>query len=330
MDRARVVRFSVTVATLFSAVAAQEVRLSNGEVIPGSVKSVDGSRAKITTIEGKMRVVGVESIDCERLVDGSVKRHPARLATGALDAASRAALTRLQEGAAILEEELRPLTVRCTQEAIDALRAVAANKGHRSRQVATRILALTATKEGIRAAFDVANADAGGPLWAALASVISSGACIGAIEAAGARPDVDAMVASKDRQVRFTCSWIAAKLGSPEALPVLATFVGDPDHHIRESAATCLAECGNAAGAKILIGMCTREKSPEMEANRKADAETRDMLLRMVARERIHACELLGRLQCKEAIPALTALGKNRDAALAAAAKKALAAIRDA
>lgn len=330
MNRVRCVRFALAAAVLFPALAAQEVRMSNGEVIAGAVKSVEGSRAKIVTSDGKMRVVGVESIDCERLADGTVKRHPAHLVTGVLDAPSQAALARLQKGAVVTHEELLPLTVRCTQEAIDALNVIAVNKGHKSRQAAARILALTATKEGLRAAFDAANGDAGGTLWQAIASAISSGACLGAIEAAGARADVEAMMTSKDRQVRFACAWIAAKLGSPDALPVLATFVGDPDHHARESAATCLAECGNAAGAKVLIGMCTREKSPEMEANKKADAETRDMLLRMTARERIRSCELLGLLKCKLAIPALTALGKNSDPALAEAAKKALAAIHDA
>lgn len=329
MHHFEIVRSCLTIATLLAVVAAQEVRMSNGDVIAGSVKSVDGSRARIATTDGKMRVVGVDLIDSELLADGSVKRHPARLATGVLETPMQTALARLQKGAVVTEDELLPLTARCTQEAIDALRAIAANKGHKSRQLAARILALTATKEGIRAAFDAANADVGGPLWPAIANAISSGACIGAIDAAGGRPDVEAMLVSKDRQVRFATAWIAAKLGSADALPVLATFVGDPDHHARESAATCLAECGNAAGAKVLIGMCSREKSPAMEANKKADTETRELLVHLAARERIRCCELLGRLKCKEAIPALTALGKHRDQVLAEAARRALAAIQD-
>lgn len=327
MRHVRIARTCLMVACFFPAVAAQEVRMSDGEVLAGTVKSVEGSKAKIATADGKMRVVGVESIDCERLADGKVKRHPARLVTGALDAPTQALLARLQQGAAVTEEELMPLKARCTQEAIDALRAVASAKSHKSRQAAARILALTATKEGMRAAFDAANADASEVLWQSIANTISSGASIGAIEAADASADVEARLTSKDRQVRFACAWIAAKLGSTAALPVLATFVGDPDHHAREAAATCLAECGDATGAKVLIGMCTREKSPAMEANKKADAETRDLLARMTARERIHSCELLGQLKCKEAVAALTALGKSKDPLLAAAAKKALTAI---
>ena len=317
----------VLAASAAAGALAQEVVTSNGEVIAGSVVSVEGSRAKIRTADGAMRVVGVESIDCERLADGKVKRHPAQLTKGPLDAPSVAMLARLQKGDPVAEEDLMPLTAKCTQEAIDALSAVASNKGHKARQAAARILALTATKEGIRAAFDAANADTGGVLWKAIANGIGSGAGIGAVDAAGARGDVEAMLTSKDRQVRFGCAWIAAKLGSTDALPVLATFVGDADHHVRESAAMCLAECGNPAGAKLLITMCTRERSPEMEANKKADAETRALVARLVSRERIRSCELLGQLKCKEAIPALTALGKHKDLALAAAAKKALEAI---
>ena len=111
------------------------------------------------------------------------------------------------------------------------------------------------------------------------------------------------------------------------ALPVLATFVGDSDHHVRESAAMALGECGDARGAKLLIAMCARERSPEVEANKKADAETRALVARIASRERIRCCELLGSLHCKEAIATLTALGKHKDGALAAAAKKALEAI---
>lgn len=327
MVAVRFATFVLTFATLFRAVAAQEVVMSDGEVIAGSVVSVDGSRAKVRATDGAMRVVGVDRIDCEHLADGTTKRHAAQLVKGPLDAPMQALLTKLQKGDAVPEEQLMPLVAKCTQEAVDVLGAAAQDKNHKARLVAARILAMTATKEGMRAAIDAAKADTGGALWKALSSVTSAGASIAAIDAAGARADVEAQMTSKDKNVRFGCAWVAAKLGSKEALPVLATFVGDPDHHVRESAATCLGECGDASGAKLLITMCSRERSPEMEANKGADAETRALVTRFVARERIHSCELLGKLQCKEAVPTLTALGKHKDPVLAAAAKKALEAI---
>jgi hypothetical protein len=108
---------------------------------------------------------------------------------------------------------------------------------------------------------------------------------------------------------------------------VLATFVGDSDHHVREDAAMTLAECGNDAGSKLLVVMARRDRSPEMEANRGADEATKALVARLARRERLRACELLGRLQVQSAVAMLRGLAAGKDEELAAAAKRAIARI---
>jgi hypothetical protein len=74
--------------------------------------------------------------------------------------------------------------------------------------------------------------------------------------------------------------------------------------------------------------MAERERSPAMDANRGADAATQELVARGTRRERVRACELLGGLRYAAAAPTLTALSKHKDAEIAAAATKALAALR--
>lgn len=324
MTRWLVVSAFVALATVLS---AQEVRMTNGEVLAGSVVSVDGSRAKVRTTDGAMRMVDARSIDVELRADGTEKRHPCTLVAGPIAPPIAALLARLQKGEPLEMPDLSQLTMACSADLVAELGKVADGKAAAPRALAVRALTMSATKEGLRAALDRAIADRTGALWREVAAQIPAGACLGALEALGAVEDVDKGLTSKEKGVRFGCASAASKLGSKAALPVLATFVGDSDHHVRESAAVTLAECGDPAGAKILMVMCKRERAPVEDANRDADAATRDLVARIARRERIRACELLGKLRFAAAASTLQALGKHADAAIAAAAQRAAAAI---
>lgn len=306
--------------------ASPEVRMANGDVLIGAVVAVEGSRAKVKTAEG-LRMVDVRSIDCERLADGSEKYHPAVLTPGPIPAPAQALLQRLQKGEALDVPDLSLLTASCNQELVTSLTGLLTAKLPAVRAQAARALVLTATKEGVRAALDAALADTTGAHWRAIAGALTGGAVLGAVVELEARADLEKAFPSKDKAVRFACAWAAGKLGSTAALPVLATFVGDGDHHVRESAAMCLAERGDPSGQKVLITICRRERSPAMDANRDADPGTRAMLERAARAERLRACELLGRLRCADAIGVLSALARHKDAGLAAAARDAGAAI---
>ena len=315
----------LSLLALAAAVPAQEVVMASGEPIPGKVVSVAGHRAKIEMAGGGFRMADVRTIDRERTADGATKHHAARLAEGGLTPAVERQLARLQKGDLQALPEVMQLTENCTAALVAELQKLVASKSAAVRATASRVLAMTATKEGVRAALDAALADDTGALWREVANTLTNGASLGAIEDLAALADIEKGLTSKDKSVRRACAWIATRLGSKEAIPVLATFVADSDHHVRESAAMCLAEAGNDAGAKVLLAICKRERSPAMEANRDADQATRDLVARATQRERVMACELLGKLRHAAAAPTLTALGKHADPAIAAAAQKALA-----
>jgi HEAT repeat protein len=311
------------VMCLAASLAAQQVILSTGEVLAGTVASVAKNRAKLQLADGSLRQVDVRSIDCARTAHGTVERFPATLLDGPIAAAPQALLARLQAGALQLPELIQ-LTDNCTTALLDELKKLTAAKAAAVRAQAARALAMAATKESVRAALDAALADGSGALLREVAYALTSGACLAALGEADARADVEKGLTSKDKVTRYSCAWIAAKLGSTDAPPVLATFVADSDHHVRESAATCLAECGDAAGAKLLIAICKRERSPAMDANRDVDAATKELVARGARRERIHCCQLLGSLKHAPAVPTLTALAKHKDAGIAEAAQAAL------
>ncbi len=305
---------------------AQEVLFTNGTSLAGSVVSVEGSRAKVRCADGSMRTVDVRDIDLEVDAKGEEKRHAATVAKGPTAPPAAALLARLAKGEALELPDLVMLTANCTQEVLDGLQKTLAGKAAAPRALAAQALAMTATQDGVKAAIAAAKADP--TLWKSVATALDSGAALAAVHAVDARADIETAMTHKDRIVRFCASWVAAHLASKSALPILATFLADSDHHIRESAAVGLAECGDASGAKVLMTMARREKSPAMEANRDADAATRDLVARGARQERIRACKLLGALKVKDAVATLTALGKHADGDIAAAAKAALAAIQ--
>lgn len=319
-------RLASALLAIASFLPGQQVRLDSGETIDGSIDSVLGSKAKVRTTDGKVRQIDVRTIAFERKSDGTESRHAATLATGEISPPAHALLARMAAGEALAPPEVWRLTEQCTASMIVELTELAQKP--KTRAMALAALARSATKEGVRAAVDVATKDGTGHAWREVAPHLLANTGVAALASAEAITDVEKALAHKDRPTRFAVAWIATKLGCTAALPVLTTFLQDSDHHLRESAATCLAEAGDAGGAKLLLTMVKREKSPAMDANRTADAETKALVARGALAERVRTCELLGRLRFKDAVSVLTALQKHADPALATAARYALAAMR--
>jgi HEAT repeat protein len=301
--------------------------MSSGEVLAGEVIGVDDNRARIRDADGKVRVVDVRRIDHARAADGSTKRFAAKLIDGPLSAEATRALERLESGEELAYPELFQLTERCNAEAAAKLERLAASDKRAVRQRAAQALAMAATPETVKAALEAALAAGDAAVLREVGSLVGHGAALAAVEEAGATGLLEKGMASKDQKARFGFAWAAARIGSDDALPVLATFLTDRDHHTRESAAMALAERGDDSGAKILIEIAKRKRAPAEAANRDADDETKALVARAVMRERVRACELLGRLKCEAAAASLRALLRSKEPELAAAAERALAQI---
>lgn len=318
---------SLCVLVSFSAslAVAQTVELSSGEVLKGHVVGVVVNRAKVQLVDGGLRQLDLRQIECERAADGTRKWFAAACADGEMAAPVRDLLQRLRAGRPLDAMELQQLGDRCTKDLVKELEQLTTDKSPAVRARAVSALAMAATPESMRVALAAAKADASGALWRELVGAVANGVGLGAVNAVNGRDDVELAVASKDKAVRAAAAWIAVTLGSKTAQPALAAMVGDADHHVRESAAMCLGEVGNDAGAKVLITMATREQSPDVEANRKAPPETRDLLMRGAHRERVRAIEMLGELRHAPAATGLKALTGHADREIATAAKAALA-----
>lgn len=304
---------------------AQTVELASGEVMKGHVVGVAVNRAKVQLVEGGLRQIDLRQIACERAADGTRKWFAAECADGEMAAPVREQLQRLRSGRPLDALELQGLGDRCTKDLVRELEQLSTDKSPAVRARAVTALAMAATPESMRIALAAAKADASGALWREVVGRSVSGVCLGAIAAANGRDDVELAVATKDKSVRAAAAWIAVQLGSKTAQPALTAFVGDADHHVRESAAMCLGEAGSDAGAKVLLAIATREQSPDVEANRRAPAATRDLLVRIAHRERVRAIELLGELRHAPAATSLKALTGNADREVATAAAAAIA-----
>lgn len=126
----------------------------------------------------------------------------------------------------------------------------------------------------------------------------------------------DQGLADRDAEVRFAFALLAP--ATEKALAVLRDEgLRNSDHHVRETAAVTLAERGNAAGQAVLLAMLARKKMPGVD-----DPETGQRLLE---REQVHVCELLGRLGGEAAKRALQQATQSSLPAVAKAARAALA-----
>jgi len=143
-------------------------------------------------------------------------------------------------------------------------------------------------------------------------------AVLGALRTEGLADKVAEGLADRSVDVRTTLALVLGRLGDARAVDVLkASGIKHRDHHVRESAAEVLGELGDDAGVSVLIGMLTRTRHPAGP----------DLPEHLVIEEKVRVCDLLGKLKAKAAVSALKKATRAKQPDLAAAARRALAAI---
>lgn len=322
----RTAPFWLLLVTCAAALRAQEVVLDGGEVIAGTIAQVKDNRAQVRGADGAVRVLPLRRVVGERAADGTMRRFHAELNGAPIGPLEAPVLELVRKGKEVPLPELLQATEHCSRAFADALQAELAQGKPAVQLQAARVLAATGAPEAVKAALAAAVAETSGRMLASVA-VLWNAASLGALEAAEALPLLDQGLATTDADARFALAWLGAQLGSDAALPVLVRFLSDRDHHVRESAATTLAERGDPSGVGLVLEMARRDRAPVQKANRSADAETRALVDRIALRERVHACELLGKLRHEAAVPVLRRLAAGRVAEVAAAATRAIEAI---
>lgn len=164
---------------------------------------------------------------------------------------------------------------------------------------------------------------------AAVGMLLADGVA-GLVKEAGLADSMHGGLEDSSLDVRFGVALVLARTGDEAAAPVLKKGLKDRDHHRREEAAEALALLGDASGVGVLIKMIryTDRTHPALKANRELEGtEAWKRLVASVHEERIRVCGHLARLKAKRALSALKKLVRAKDARVAAAAKKAVAAI---
>ncbi|MBK6942001.1 MAG: hypothetical protein IPH13_17620 [Planctomycetes bacterium] len=132
----------------------------------------------------------------------------------------------------------------------------------------------------------------------------------------GVAESVKQGMADTERDVRFVFAMLSAK-DDPSAIAILKKDgLGNPDHHVRESAALELGRRGNVAGEKILIGILDWTKLDVSD-----DPALNERLL---AEQQTQVCEVLGTFESASAKAALEKARKSKLAAVREAAERAL------
>lgn len=197
---------------------------------------------------------------------------------------------------------------------LERLKELGTEKRADVRARATTALVMMRTKDAVRAAVDAVLAESDKSARVAGASALYS------VVEIYRRMDLEEAtrrgLADKESAVRFAFAWLAPD-DFADAVPVLKRDgLANSDHHVKESAAFALARHGDAAGESILCSMLARDKIPGVD-----DA---DMNTRMLVREQVDVCRLLGKLATKGAIAALERATRSKHEAVRAAAAKAL------
>lgn len=119
-----------------------------------------------------------------------------------------------------------------------------------------------------------------------------------------------------ERDVRFVFAMLSNR-DDADAIPVLKKDgLGNPDHHVRESAALELGRRGNVAGEKILIGILGWTK---------LDASDDPALNeRLLTEQQVEVCDVLGGFGTATAKAALEKARKSKLPAVREAAERAL------
>jgi HEAT repeat protein len=204
-----------------------------------------------------------------------------------------------------------------TRSLHDALVKLSAGKSKEIRGRAMFALANLRTKESVVAATKALLAEKDAATRRTAASAIGSVREI-FMRSDGASESLLAGMKDADPTVRF----IFASMSPPDtegAIEILKKDgLGNGDHHVREDAAFELGKRGDASGESILIDVLTRKSIPGIQT----DAET---MKRVMIREQIAVCEILGKLGTPGAKAALKRAASSGLEPVRKAAEEALA-----
>jgi len=301
------------------------VILAAGRPVSGAeVTWLDGRRETVAraSVKGDSVLLsfdkGMRSVSKRRVVrltgdDGAEIALARQLTDVPADGALKAALEELSaappERMRMVEEQLADSMSRAV---VAELVELSRSKKADTRARAATTLLLMGLDEPVRAGLAVALGDPDKGVRLRLASTLFE------VRAVLRTDDVAPGLEDRDAAAKATFAMVLGGLGDRRAVPVLRTAgLKNSDHHVRESAAETLAELGDDAGVTILIGMLSRAKHP-------AGASLPE---RLVVEEKVRVCGHLERLRARKAVPALKQAARSKNAELAAAANRALAAI---
>jgi hypothetical protein len=317
-------RTLLALALLAGAAFAGEIRMHDGRVLDGEVVRADAHHLVVRLADG--RTVRLPKRDVRDTVsdDGVEAWYGVLLPDTPIMAAQKALLERLRAQRTLPPPDLEKLTAEAGRPLHDRLVALARDEDASIRAAAASALARVGAQHSAYEALRVALGDESADVRRATAVALATERAVAALKYVQ-RPDAlgDAL-RSEDRVLRFHLGWLAGRLGDRRAIPALRPFVKDRDHHRRESAAVILAELGDDAGVRVLIGMLRRRESPAVKANADAPRSVRETLIAADRRERIRVCGLLGKLGARSAKPVLRKLASGDDEELARAAQEAL------
>jgi HEAT repeat protein len=215
------------------------------------------------------------------------------------------------------EQAMEPLRERRTRSVFDALLAQSKDNRKELRLRAIAALSRLCTKESAMAVANavLAEKDAGTRKSAASA-MFAVGEVLKRCDFAAT---LGKGLADKDVEVRVAFAMLSPPADAAAALVLRNDGLKHSDHHVRESAATELAERGDPAGESLLLGMLSWTRVPGLEG----DA---DFLERQLIRQQVQICAALGKLGTATAKAALTKASSSRFEAVRKAAAAALAA----
>lgn len=208
------------------------------------------------------------------------------------------------------------LAERPTKSVLDALVALASDPAKESRRRAVAALARLRTREGVVAAATAILAEKDAALRRESASVLFSVQEI--FRRAPTEDVVRKGIADRDAIVRIDFALLAPHDVEAAGEVLRKEGLKSGDHHVRESAAVALGRRGDGAGEGILVGMLARARLPGI------DDEA--LMERLMIREKVEICGILGKLATDSAKAALRKAASAGPEPVRKAAEDALAA----
>jgi HEAT repeat protein len=127
-------------------------------------------------------------------------------------------------------------------------------------------------------------------------------------------------IADRDPMVRIDFALVAPRDLAAGTEVLRTVGLKHADHHVRERAALELGHRGDGSGEAILAGMLARDRLPGLE-------DDRPTMERLMAKEKVEVCGILGRLGTETAREALRKAAARGPEEVRKAAERALAAM---